>query len=191
MTLTLATQGHGGHGQGHGQGTEYMHQQMEPPTSFSDPAVIGDQEHMKEHLKGEINTDNVQMTPEQMEFHYFRLHDANNDTHLDGLELLKALSHMMPPPEFAPHEINNKAAVEVEQMKSQRIREMLGNYVQIIDNVLKMDDKDGDGYLSYAEYSLARRRDAAKMKQMQEQMIKEANKRKEEMLAKQNQPYQI
>lgn len=49
---------------------------------------------------------------------------------LDGLELLKALSHMLPPMDFAPHEIRGKTAVEVENMKNERTREMMNNYVR-------------------------------------------------------------
>ncbi|GFO46034.1 multiple coagulation factor deficiency protein 2 [Plakobranchus ocellatus] len=111
---------HGGHN---------IHHMQQQPTSFSDPNVIGDQAHLKEHMQGEINTDKP-LSPEEMEFHYFRLHDVNNDSMLDGLELLKALSHMMPPMDFQPHEINGKTAVEVESMRSQRTREMMVNYVR-------------------------------------------------------------
>ena len=53
------------------------------------------------------------------------------------------------------------------------------------------DDRNNDGYLSYAEYSLARRRDAKKMKEVQEKMIRDAQQQKEEMLKKQSEPYQI
>ncbi|BFZ07653.1 hypothetical protein BsWGS_10692 [Bradybaena similaris] len=169
--------------QGHGS-----HHKAQQPTSFGDPNVIGDQEHLKQHMQGEVNTDKA-MTAEEMEFHYFRLHDTNNDTMLDGLELLKALSHMIPPMDFAPHEISGKTAVEVEQMKNERTREMMNNYVQIIDNVLTMDDKDQNGYLTYAEYVIARKRDAKRMKEMQERMLKEAAMAKEQMLNKQQQPY--
>ncbi|XP_059147986.1 multiple coagulation factor deficiency protein 2 homolog [Physella acuta] len=160
----------------------------EPPKSFGDPNVIGDQEHLKQHMKGQINMDKP-MSPAEMEFHYFRLHDTNNDTLLDGLELLKALSHMIPPMDFAPQEISGKTAVEVENMRNQRVREMMANFVQIIDNVLQLDDRDKDGYLSYPEYSMARRRDAQKMKEMQEKMLRDANMQKEAMLSKQQQPY--
>ncbi|XP_012935888.1 multiple coagulation factor deficiency protein 2 homolog [Aplysia californica] len=88
-------------------------------------------------MQGQINTDKS-MSPAEMEFHYFRLHDTNNDTMLDGLELLNALSHMMPPMEFAPHEINGKPAVEVEQMRKDRVREMLTNYVREWSKVVKI-----------------------------------------------------
>ncbi|KAK6999367.1 zinc finger protein 26, partial [Biomphalaria glabrata] len=59
----------------------------------------------------------------------------------------------------------------------------------IIDNVLLSDDQNKDGYLSYPEYSVARRRDAQRMKEMQEKMLRDANLAKEEMLSKQQQPY--
>ncbi|XP_055879714.1 multiple coagulation factor deficiency protein 2 homolog isoform X2 [Biomphalaria glabrata] len=178
LNVVVLTSGHAGHGS----------HQTQQPQSFGDPNVIGDQEHLKQHMKGQINTEKP-MTPAEMEFHYFRLHDTNNDTLLDGLEILKALSHMMPPMDFAPHEMNGKTAVEIEGMKNQRIREMMGNYVQIIDNVLLSDDQNKDGYLSYPEYSVARRRDAQRMKEMQEKMLRDANLAKEEMLSKQQQPY--
>ncbi|GFR83337.1 multiple coagulation factor deficiency protein 2 [Elysia marginata] len=169
-------------------GAHNVHHMQQQPTSFSDPNVIGDQAHLKEHMQGEVNTDKP-MTPEEMEFHYFRLHDTNNDSLLDGLELLKALSHMMPPMDFQPHEINGKTAVEVESMRNQRTKEMMVNYVQIIDTVLQLDDRDQNGYLSYPEYSLARRRDAQKMKEMQEKLLRDAEAAKKEMLNKQNQAY--
>ncbi|CAG5122046.1 unnamed protein product [Candidula unifasciata] len=174
--MVVEVKGHGSH---HG---------VQQPTSFGDPNVIGGEEHLKQHMQGEINTDKT-MTAEEMEFHYFRLHDTNNDTMLDGLELLKALSHMLPPMDFSPHEISGKTAVEVEHMKNERTREMMNNYVQIIDNVLAMDDKDQNGYLTYAEYVIARKRDAKKMKEVQARMLKEAALAKEQMLNKQQQPY--
>lgn len=62
-------------------------------------------------------------------------------------------------------------------------------FPEIIDNVLNMDDWNKDGYLSYPEYALARKRDAQRMKEMQERMLKEATLAKEEMLNKQQQPY--
>lgn len=47
---------------------------------------------MKEHLKGQIETDKP-MTEEEMQFHYFKLHDYDNNSMLDGTELVKAFTH--------------------------------------------------------------------------------------------------
>lgn len=33
------------------------------------------------------------MTPEQLQFHYFNMHDLDSDESLDGIELIKAITH--------------------------------------------------------------------------------------------------
>ncbi|XP_059148036.1 multiple coagulation factor deficiency protein 2 homolog [Physella acuta] len=140
----------------------------EPPKSF-DPNIIMDLEHLKEHMQNQINTDRP-MTPTEMGFYYFRLHDINNDTHLDGLEMLKALSHIIHTTDFEPDVISGKTAEEVEDMRNKRFREMMANFVHIIDNVLQMDDTNDDGYLSYTEYRRTMRRDPEGLREMQEKM---------------------
>ncbi len=49
--------------------------------------------HIKSHLEGEVEVDESQMTAEQLQFHYFTMHDLNKDSKLDGLELIKAITH--------------------------------------------------------------------------------------------------
>lgn len=46
--------------------------------------------HIKEHLEGVI--DNVEMTKEEEQFHYFKLHDYDSNNMLDGIELIAALT---------------------------------------------------------------------------------------------------
>jgi len=46
-----------------------------------------------EDLEGKINKPTEEMTPEEMQFHYFKVHDYNNDNKLDGIELISALTH--------------------------------------------------------------------------------------------------
>ncbi|XP_071080369.1 uncharacterized protein [Haliotis cracherodii] len=130
------------------------------------------EQHIKEHMQNEMNTQR-QMSPQELEFHYFRLHDTNNDTMLDGLEILQALSHMLPPNNLQPHEVQGKTEEQVETMRQDRHKLMFKNYVEIIDKVLRDDDRDGNGYLSYPEYVLARRRDEHRMRQQQEEMMKQ------------------
>ncbi len=47
---------------------------------------------MNEHLKEKINIKN-DLSPEEIEFYYFMEHDFNNDSRLDGLEILSAIKH--------------------------------------------------------------------------------------------------
>lgn len=49
--------------------------------------------HIADHLKDVVNKPVEQMTEEEMEFHYFKLHDYDNNNKLDGTEITKALTH--------------------------------------------------------------------------------------------------
>jgi hypothetical protein len=46
---------------------------------------------MKEHLDVPIDTSN--MSEQELQFHYFKMHDADNNNKLDGCELIKSLIH--------------------------------------------------------------------------------------------------
>lgn len=46
-----------------------------------------------EHLDGVVNQPNGQMTDEELQFHYFKLHDYDNNNMLDGIELRSAMTH--------------------------------------------------------------------------------------------------
>jgi len=48
--------------------------------------------HLKEHLKDQIEMDKS-MTEEEMQFHYFKMHDYDNNNKLDGTEIVKAFTH--------------------------------------------------------------------------------------------------
>ena len=49
--------------------------------------------HVKEHLKEVVDKPKEQMTEEELEFHYFKLHDYDNNNKLDGVEIVKAITH--------------------------------------------------------------------------------------------------
>jgi len=46
-----------------------------------------------EDLDGKIEKPTDAMTEEELQFHYFKVHDYNNDNKLDGIELISALTH--------------------------------------------------------------------------------------------------
>ncbi|XP_045164269.1 putative mediator of RNA polymerase II transcription subunit 26 [Mercenaria mercenaria] len=155
---------------GHG---EHHHQAVPPeqrPTSFNDPKITQDEEHLREHLKDEINLQNkAKMSPEEMEFHYFRLHDTNNDTHLDGIEIMQAMAHMLPVPELELSEKLGKSKEQQEEMMKERYQGMQKYYEDMIDRVLYDDDVDKDGYLTYSEFARARRREEFHARKMHDQ----------------------
>lgn len=43
-------------------------------------------------MEGKVDP-TANMTPEQLQFHYFNMHDLNKDSSLDGIELIKAITH--------------------------------------------------------------------------------------------------
>lgn len=48
--------------------------------------------HIAEHLDGVVDQQD-QYSEEEMQFHYFKAHDYDNNNKLDGLELISALTH--------------------------------------------------------------------------------------------------
>lgn len=163
-----------GHGN-HGQQADHPGQHI-PADQFNihDPKITQDEAHLKEHLKDQIDT-NKQMTPEEMEFHYFRLHDTNNDTKLDGLEIMAALNHMGQMFKLQPHERTGKTPEQITALEEERQKGALKYFTDIIDRVLVTDDINKDGYISYPEYMNARKRDFAQYQQqvnaMQQQQM--------------------
>lgn len=51
--------------------------------------------HIQEHLSEMLgpNQDMSKMSEEELQFHYFKLHDNDDNNKLDGLELIKSLIH--------------------------------------------------------------------------------------------------
>lgn len=41
----------------------------------------------------EVPIDTSKMTDQELQFHYFKMHDADNNNKLDGNELIKSLIH--------------------------------------------------------------------------------------------------
>lgn len=41
----------------------------------------------------DVPIDTSKMTEQELQFHYFKMHDADNNNKLDGCELIKSLIH--------------------------------------------------------------------------------------------------
>ncbi|CAF0766948.1 unnamed protein product [Didymodactylos carnosus] len=109
-----------------------------------------DMEHIRHDLEGQVNKPKEEMTPEQQNFYYFKLHDTNNDNQLDGLEVVSAFNHVhddgvptndstdpnqtppTPPPRLADEEL-----------------------MRLVDDILKEEDLDQNGFISYQEFKRA------------------------------------
>lgn len=158
---------------------------------FLDDKAVHNEEHLKEHLKVEIDTSQP-MTPQQMEFHYFRLHDLDNNTKLDGLEIMSALSHMSSMYDLSDAEKAGKSEQEVAQLQRKRSDQATKHYADIVDKVLREDDFDQDGYISYPEYVSARRRDFDQYQHQmaQQQMMQHQQMMEQQAMAAQQQQFQ-
>merc|ERR1712170_91938 len=116
-------------------------------TKRSDEGQIqGDKAHLSEELEEAFNKEAIEnMTAEERDFHYFRIHDFDKNNLLDGLEVFKALVHE------SEHEKN-----ETEQ--NSEAEKSFDDIVEMIDKVLEEDDTNKDGFLSYSEFVAGRRR---------------------------------
>jgi Ca2+-binding EF-hand superfamily protein len=104
---------------------------------------------MRHELEGQINKPNEQITPEEQNFYYFKLHDTNNDNLLDGLEVIAAFDH-------AHQEENDHNTTTVEGQNSTQTDRMGDEELtHLIDDILKEEDLDRDGFISYEEFKHA------------------------------------
>lgn len=85
-------------------------------------------------MKEQVNINDEKLDDDNMVMHYFKLHDTDNNGKLDGLEIFKAMS------DYTKH--NDEKFDEPK-------------FAEWIDRALADDDKNGDGYIDYAEYMTA------------------------------------
>uniref|UniRef100_A0A915PVY9 EF-hand domain-containing protein n=1 Tax=Setaria digitata TaxID=48799 RepID=A0A915PVY9_9BILA len=142
-----------------------MHQQPSPAQPSTPPQGArefgGEQmknvEHIKEHLDGKLDP-TANMTPEQLQFHYFNMHDVDRNGLLDGIELIKAITHF--------HEENRNSRQGAAQpppvLTEIEIERML-------DPIFDSDDLNGDGFISYPEFSKAQKQRDEQMRQQYKQ----------------------
>lgn len=144
LCCALITQTHA-HGE-HGTGTQ--------PTPGGQPHVnrkmedyVHDMDHIRHDLEGQINKPKEQMTPEEQNFYYFKLHDTNNDNRLDGLEVVAAFDHVHQE-ENANGTLPNSTPQAHERLADEEL-------IRLVDDILKEEDLDRDGFISYEEFKRA------------------------------------
>lgn len=81
------------------------------PTRGADQKLLDDKElvhdtaHIQEHLEEVIEQPDLsKMTDEELDFYYFKVHDTDKNSKLDGLEILQAIMHTV---HHDDHEENN------------------------------------------------------------------------------------
>lgn len=128
----------GHHGGGHNQ--RVLH----------NPNLSSERDHIKDHL--EVPIDTATMSDQELQFHYFKMHDADNNNKLDGQELIKSLFHWH---DSANHD--GKTGHPPPEAKLFTDAEL----VNMIDPILDQDDKNKDGFIDYPEFVQAQRNAAA------------------------------
>ena len=76
-----------------------------------------------EHLEGVINKPEAEMSPQELQLHYFKMHDYDGNNLLDGLELSTAITH-----------VHKEEGSEQAPMNEDEL-------INLIDGVLREDDK--------------------------------------------------
>lgn len=98
--------------------------------------------HIAEHM--DVPIDTSKMSEQELQFHYFKMHDSDNNNKLDGCELIKSLIHWH---DDAKHKHAEKNPKQPET--TIYTDEQLEN---IVDSVMRMMDANTDGFVDYAEY---------------------------------------
>merc|ERR1719220_1102634 len=85
--------------------------------------------------------------PEQeLQFHYFKMHDSDGNNKLDGCELVKSLIHW--------HDQSNHDPKSGQPLPEEKIFKD-DELVSMIDPILETDDRNKDGYIDYSEFVIA------------------------------------
>ncbi|KAG8248226.1 hypothetical protein J6590_044070 [Homalodisca vitripennis] len=142
----------------------YHHQARTDTKLTQDKELFRDVEHIKEDLGdwGMSQEDVHKLTPEEMDFHYFKLHDFDNNTKLDGLEILQAIYHTVHKEKEAQASHDEEGSGGHSPDTHSSADDDLPYFIELIDQVLAEDDQDNDGYLSYIEYVIGRQREQSK-----------------------------
>uniref|UniRef100_A0A1A9WNL4 EF-hand domain-containing protein n=1 Tax=Glossina brevipalpis TaxID=37001 RepID=A0A1A9WNL4_9MUSC len=125
-----------------------------------------EREHIQEHLQVPIDTS--KMSEAELQFHYFKMHDSDNNNKLDGCELIKSLIHW--------HEQGNKEAHHHDPNQP-RLEEKIftdEELVVLIDPILQMDDTSRDGYIDYPEFIKAQQKAQQNHQQQQQQQAQKS-----------------
>ncbi|XP_063706597.1 multiple coagulation factor deficiency protein 2 homolog [Culicoides brevitarsis] len=99
-----------------------------------------EKEHIQEDLTQFTNKKITDMTEDEKNFYYFKLHDLDDNNHLDGLEMLNAATH------------HKHDGIKKLQEKSENEEDGLNHIIEVIDDFIDFADLDKNGLLNYPEY---------------------------------------
>ncbi|XP_055597755.1 multiple coagulation factor deficiency protein 2 homolog [Uranotaenia lowii] len=105
--------------------------------------------HIQEDLKQlSISEDELaKMSEEEKNFYFFKLHDSDNNDHLDGLEILHAATHHN---DGHVHRLDGRDSNDDGSEDSSE-----NSVIDVIDDFIAFADLDQNGLLTYPEYMKA------------------------------------
>ncbi|XP_033164218.1 G-box-binding factor isoform X2 [Drosophila mauritiana] len=124
------------------------HHHGQPQQVLNTGNIQQERAHIQEHMQVPIDTS--KMSEAELQFHYFKMHDSDNNNKLDGCELIKSLIHWhvkdsseKPPVEGQTEQPDDHKSGSVYTDKALE---------ETIDYVLKSMDLNNDGFVDWAEY---------------------------------------
>ncbi|KFB46318.1 AGAP004631-PA-like protein [Anopheles sinensis] len=108
----------------------------------------------------DVPIDTSKMSEQELQFHYFKMHDSDNNNKLDGCELIKSLIHW--------HE-QGKAQENSGQPQHEEKIFSNDELSALIDPILNSDDHNQDGFIDYPEFVRAQHKAAQQQHQDQQQ----------------------
>ncbi|XP_055523816.1 uncharacterized protein LOC129717731 isoform X2 [Wyeomyia smithii] len=130
---------------GHGQ-----FQGGQPQQVLNTHNLQQEKQHIAEHM--EVPIDTSKMSEQELQFHYFKMHDADNNNKLDGCELIKSLIHW--------HEESKNQPEQPGQPAHQDKIFSNDELSALIDPILSSDDHNRDGFIDYPEFVRAQNKAA-------------------------------
>merc|ERR1712071_621737 len=117
------------------------HQNQHPQQVFNSEKMAQERDHIAEHVG--VPVDTSKMSEQELQFHYFKMHDADNNNKLDGCELVKSLIHWH---DESNHDRKGGAPIpDPKIFTDEELRAM-------IDPILEQDDKNKDGFIDSPEF---------------------------------------
>ncbi|XP_025103620.1 sex-determining region Y protein-like isoform X1 [Pomacea canaliculata] len=137
--------------------------------NFKFQSEIHNADHILDHLQNVIKTKpKEQMTEEELEFHYFKMHDYDNNNKLDGVEIGKALTHFHDEEQPATGSPGDDHQGQQQEQPHHKVfsDEEIAN---IVDTVITDNDENGDGYVEYFEFKRKQEQQRSQYQQEQRQ----------------------
>ncbi|XP_030370087.1 putative mediator of RNA polymerase II transcription subunit 26 isoform X1 [Scaptodrosophila lebanonensis] len=157
-----------------GQHAQQVHQQQQPAGAhhghhgpqqvLNTGNIQHERAHIQEHMQVPIDTS--KMSEAELQFHYFKMHDSDNNNKLDGCELIKSLIHW--------HEQGSKEQPNGEKPHVEEKVFSDEELIALIDPILQMDDTSRDGYIDYPEFIKAQQKASEKHQQKQQEQQQQA-----------------